>query len=237
LIAQKNIFNSAYTGEKDGDSHQNTPKNASPLKKTDLAVTLIGTVVGPSQSSFAIIEDPKTRKQELFRVDDMIQDQARVIAISRCSIVVLRGGSEEILECPEPETRKTAAAPPVRNLRSLARKESFGVKKVSEDAYMVDEAEVVNAMSNLNQLLTQVRLGPNFTDGKPDGFKLLGMARESIFAKAGLEDGDVIRKVNGLDISSADKAFQAFQELQNEKNFSVEISRGGETKSLSYEIR
>ncbi len=96
-ISQKNIFNSAYTGGTDKASKPQ--KNSSPLKKTNLNVTLIGTVAGGRENSFAIIEDNRSQKQELFQVDDMIQDQAQVMNISRCQVVVLREGEEEVLEC------------------------------------------------------------------------------------------------------------------------------------------
>jgi general secretion pathway protein C len=193
--------------------------------------------VGSAENSFAIIEDHQTRKQELYQVDDMVQDQARVVGISRCKVVVLRSGSEEIIECPEPDA-KTKRRPSTVSYSGSPKKEGeFAIKKMSDSEYVIDEAEVENALGNINQLLTQIRVVPNFKDGQADGFKVFAIKPQSIFAKVGLKNGDIIRKVNDRDITSPDKAFEAFQELRNEKNLTVEISRRGQQQSLSYEIR
>jgi general secretion pathway protein C len=236
-IAKGNVFNSASTGEPESDKPKEVVKSTAPLKKTDLNVELIGTVVGAPENSFAIIEDPQSRKQELYQVDDMIQDQARVVSIARCKVIVLRNGSEEVLECPDPDAKKKRPASPVRYTGAKKKEGEFAVKKVSDSEFVVDETEVENALGNINQLLTQIRVVPNFQDGKPDGFKVFAIKPDSIFAKVGLKNGDVIRKVNDNDISSPEKALQIFQELRNEKNLSIEISRRGQTQNFSYEIR
>lgn len=254
-ILQKNIFNSDYNGGGEGDSRGDTTRNVAALEKADLNVRLIGTVVGSSKDSFAIVEDSQTQKQELFRVDGMIRDQAKVVAISRCAVVVLRDGTEEILECPEEDSKKNNnpssvryAASPAKDESLDAKKsgkpstvreldESFDVEKLSEGEYVMDESDVANALSNVGTLLTQVRVNTNFTDGKVDGFQFLGIMPTSLFAKAGLEDGDVIRRVNDRELSSVQEAFEAFHSLRNEKNLSIEIHRGGEKKSINYQIR
>ena len=236
-ISQKNVFNSAYMGEQEGAQRKRAGDSTAPLKKADLNVELIGTVVGSSENSFAIMEDHQTRKQELYQVDDMVQDQARVVGISRCKVVVLRNGAEEIIECPDLDAKTKKQSSSVRYSESTKKDGEYAIKKVSDSEYVIDEAEVESALGNINRLLTQIRVVPNFKDGQADGFKVFAIKPDSIFAKIGLQNGDVIRKVNEQDISSPDKAFQAFQELRNEKNLSVEISRRGQQKSLSYEIR
>ena len=236
-IAKRNVFNSAYTGETEGERNQKAAKSTEPLKKADLNVELIGTVAGSPQNSFAIIEDNQSRNQELYQVDDMIQGDARVVAISRCKVVVLRGGAEQIIECPEPDEKADKRSAAVRYAGSPAKDDSYNVKQVSDSQYVIAEEEVESALGNINQLLTQIRVVPNFQDGKADGFKVFAIKPDSIFAKVGLKNGDVIRKVNGQDISSPEKAFGLFQELRNEKNLTVEISRRGRTESISYEIR
>jgi len=237
VISARNIFNSEFTGEEvvaPGAVTSNAP-----LKKSDLNVKLIGTVAGGRESSFAVIEDLKTNQQDLFRVDDVIQDVARVLEIGRCRAVVLRDGAREILECPEDEERKAQKTAVSTGPQSgtPAADQGGTVKKVSETEYLIDESEVQNAMENMNDLLTQVRVVPNFQDGKANGFKVFAIKPNSIFSKIGLRNGDVIQKINDRDIASPDRAFQAFQDLRNEKSLSVEIVRRGGPQTLHYEIR
>ena len=238
LISSRDIFNSRHA-QGDGQNAENPLMSTAPLKKTELSVKLIGTVVSAPETSFAVIEDQKAGKQELFRIDDMIQDVARVLQISRCRVVVLREGSQEILECPEDEQRRAPgggaalsqqASPPDGG-------DANTVKKVSETEYLIDESEVHNALENINELITQVRVVPNFQDGKANGFKVFAIKPNSIFSKIGLKNGDVIQKINDREITTPDKAFQAFQDLRSEKSLAVEIVRRGGPQTLNYEIR
>jgi general secretion pathway protein C len=238
VISDRNVFNSDYSGEPAGDGSGNPTDSAGPLKKAELNVLLIGTVVGSPETSFAIIEDQKTKKQELFQLDDIIQDVARVMKISRCKVVVLRDNTEEILECPEEDTGALAKGPRApAAISSPSGDPSDSVKKVSENEFLIDESEVENSLNNINQLMTQIRVVPNFQDGQTNGFKVFAIKPQSIFSKIGLQNGDVIQRINDQEITTPDKAFQAFNVLRNEKSLSVEILRRGSKKSLSYEIR
>jgi general secretion pathway protein C len=239
LITRRNVFNSRYTGESAAGEDGAGQKSSAPLKRAELNAKLIGTVSGSRENSFAIIEDGSTKTQQLYQIDDTLLEQARIIEISRCKVVLLRDGAREVLECPEEgEPDKPKPAPVALGTAPPGSGEpGGGVRKVSESEYLVDEGEVESALSNLNQLLTQIRIVPNFQDGKPDGFKVFAIKPDSIFAKLGLENGDVIQRVNGRDLSTPEKAFQVFQDLRNEKSLSVDVVRKGSPQSLRYQIR
>ena len=238
VISRRNIFNSESVGKGESTTSSPKPKSSEPLKQTELNVRLIGTVVGPPETSFAIIEDKHSRKQELYQIDDMILDQARVLEIARCKVVVLRDNQEEVLICPEEGDKDGGRSAYVASKSAKGVSgDTANVKKISETDYMIDEMEVENALNNINQLMTQIRVVPNFQDGKANGFKVFAIKPKSIFAKIGLKNGDVIQKINDMDITSPDRAFQAFQELKDEKSLSVELLRRGGPISLHYEIR
>ena len=239
-ISQRNVFNSNHKGEIGSDPHQAVAQSTAPLKKSNLNVQLIGTVVGSSGNSFAIVEDRQTREQQLFRVEDTIQEQARVVAISRCTVVVQRDGLEEVLECPKPESGSRAerpAAPPSNaEAPPPPKREPGEVKKISEGDYVIDRSEVQNQLGDYNQIMTQVSIGPNFVDGKPDGLRLFNVKPGSFWDKAGMKTGDVIRRVNDLDLSSVDNAMKAFDEMRKQEEVLMEISRGGTSQSLHWDI-
>ena len=48
----------------------------------------------------------------------------------------------------------------------------------------------------------------------------------SAFDKIGLKSGDVIKSVNGFDISSPDKMLDVFSKLRDAKDVSVDVMRG-----------
>ena len=53
----------------------------------------------------------------------------------------------------------------------------------------------------------------------------------------GLQEGDVLQKVNGLDIYTPQEALQAYQQLQTESTVRLSILRNNSPTTLTYEIR
>jgi general secretion pathway protein C len=111
------------------------------------------------------------------------------------------------------------------------------VRQTSEGSWVVDNREMENIRNNLSSVMTQVRVVPNFSNGQPDGFKIFAIRPGSIFAKIGLQNGDVIKRINGMEIQAPEQAFQAYQMLQNETRITVDLVRRDANKSLTYEIR
>jgi general secretion pathway protein C len=89
----------------------------------------------------------------------------------------------------------------------------------------------------MSQILTQARALPYLENGKTTGFRLSEIVPGSIYEKIGLQNGDVIQKVNSQDVDDPGKFFQLYQGLQNEQNISIDVLRGGQRQTLNYEIR
>jgi len=207
------------------------------LEKTPLRVRLRGTVYRESGNSIAIIEDTKTRKQDLYHVGDFILGEAKLIAISRNKVYLERNGKQEVLEVYEgPEVRegeRTEGTPSQRGPIPTG----AGIKRLSANRYRVPQEDLRNAFENMNHLLTQVRMVPNFNNGEPDGFKLLSVKSGSLIHRSGLRDGDIIKRVNGIEIDSPEKAFEIYDQVKNEPTITVEIERRGGKKTFTYEVR
>ena len=58
-----------------------------------------------------------------------------------------------------------------------------------------------------------------------------------MFERIGLKNGDVVRRVNGVELTDPTKAISLFTELQNEGHIAVDLDRNQQAKSFSYEIR
>ena len=69
------------------------------------------------------------------------------------------------------------------------------------------------------------------------GVKLYGIRRGSLLSRLGLQNGDLLRTINGFDMSSPDKALEAYTKLRTASNLTVAIERRGQSMTLDYEIR
>ena len=96
VIQKRDVFNPAKPPEV-----QNTPE---PAKPTELRLKLWGVVVhhGDAEGSYAVIEDLSNRRQDLYRVNDMVASAATIKRVEWDRVILDRSGSEEILQLEQP---------------------------------------------------------------------------------------------------------------------------------------
>jgi hypothetical protein len=111
-----------------------------------------------------------------------------------------------------------------------------GITKTGANSFEVTQTAVNEALGNLSKLATQARIVPAFEGGQAVGFKLFSIRPGSLYSKIGIQNGDIIQKVNGYEISSPDKALEVYQKLKDGKAFSVDIKRRGKPVTLEYGI-
>lgn len=110
------------------------------------------------------------------------------------------------------------------------------VKPIDENKFAIDQSEVDNALKNLDQLYTDIRAVPNFAGGKVSGMKILSVKAGSIFDKLGLKRGDILERINGVELD-VKQGFQIFSQLKDEKKFTLDLVRQGQNQTLEYEVR
>ncbi len=209
----------------------NAPATA--VSKPPSDFVLLGTIVGEGRRSYAILQQSKTQEQGLYQRGDALSDDARVGAIHRNRVVIHRQDILETLEVsfsPEEGVAVPASIP-------AAPADGEGARSVSKNRYVLDRREVTEATENLPKLLTQARVVPHFKDGNPDGFRIFSIRKDSLYAKIGLQNGDVVHQVNDIQIKDPQNFLQVFEQLKGESNITVDLVRNNKKETLAYEIR
>jgi len=216
------------------------------LPESSLPLSLLGTAVNTQgEKSLAVILNKDTREEQVYAVGDTVTGGAVLSSVARNRVVLLSEGREEILEKTEEETQSARTSPPERSWPERARSSrpssgedaSVTVRKTGEDSYVMDRREVEGVLQDFNKLLTQIRVVPHFTEGNPDGFKIFNIRPGSLFAQLGMVNGDIIKRVNGLEISGPEQALQMFTQLRDESRVTVDLERFRKNLTLQYEIR
>jgi hypothetical protein len=112
-----------------------------------------------------------------------------------------------------------------------------GIRQTGANNYLVDRREVEHSVENLNQLSTQMRAVPFIKDGQTIGFRVFNIRAGSLFEKMGLKNGDVIQKVNGVDLDSPTKALALLEDVQTTEELRVDLLRENSPSTLVYTIR
>jgi len=130
----------------------------------------------------------------------------------------VRDGFENSIEKASP-TRKRKTVSPAK-----ARKRAGRTTKV------LKKEEVIRGTSSIQRLMTQLRIKPHFSSGKPDGFLISHIQKGSLVENAGLQNGDIIKGINDIKIDSPSKLLEAYRDLDDASLIEIEIERGGAEK-------
>lgn len=112
-----------------------------------------------------------------------------------------------------------------------------GIAKVNENEYAIEQKKIQWVQEHLNEVATDARIVPAFKDGKSDGFKLFSIRPGSVYQQIGLQNGDVIQKINGYEMNSPDKALEVYGKLRDARAITVQLERRGSAKTITYQIR
>jgi general secretion pathway protein C len=228
VIQKRNLFR--LTGEPETAS---IPANVEieTLKETDLQLKLWGTVTGNDQIAYAVIEDTKQRMQQLYHVEDGVQN-AIVKEIHREKVVLEVDGNFEVLQMEKIEGRPTGRA----GARQATRRRTQSPGTSEPKKITLKRERIESAINDLGSLMKQVRIRPHYKDGQSDGLTLSGIRSNSIFSEMGFRNGDVITGVDGKNIESVDDALSLYENLQSADRVQVQIRRRGRLQTIDYQV-
>jgi len=219
--------------------------DANQCDKTSLRSKLVGTVVSSERDkSIAVFTDATTSQPVGLYEGDAIEAgkivsiewrEVKIDHLGRCE----RFSLLDDVAAPVATAMSDVPAPPDVGNTGDAPNVALGegVKKVKDDQYEIPRAEIDNVLSNLNAVATQARIVPSFQNGKANGFKLFSIRPNSLYSKIGIQNGDVVQKINGYEINSPDKALEIYSKLKDAQSITVDLIRRGKTQTLNYAIR
>lgn len=230
VIATRDIFNSVKAAMPSGDTTLATTANIANLK-------LLGTATGLEDRAFAIFEDQTTRSQILYREGEAISPGVHLLQVGWDRVTIDREGQRETLILPR-ESSPSAPSPPVTPISTPTSDSKDGVRQVGPDTFHIDRREVDHAVSHLSDLFTQVRAVPYTSQGgTAQGFRLSAIKADSLIERIGLKNGDIVQRVNGVEITDPSTAFTLLQDMQGRSQIRVDVLRNHQPTTLSYEIR
>ena len=209
--------------------------DATPVRSS-LHGLLVGTAIAdPPRWSLCQITNPDLNETQVYAIGEKYQG-ARIYGIEKERVLVDNDGRNEYID-------NSAAAAPNLGVNNMPAPPvpaggggGEGVKQLSDNTYVVAKSEINNALTNLSDLATKARIVPSFKNGVANGFKLFSIVPDSLYSKIGVQNGDVIRKINGYEMNSPDKALEIYQKLRDANRIEIELERRGETVRKSYSI-
>jgi type II secretion system protein C len=221
---------------------------------------LVGTIIGEKSGKYAFIYYSQSNTTFIKRQGEEIEPGAKIVSIKPDRIEIIRGNRKEILFLFEEDQKKfeeekqraqvqqekvdnvgekPSGTPPgqIFEFESGGGPLSSQLRRVGENTFEVKREFIVSNLSDMTQLLISARAIPYIKDGKIQGFRLVNISPSSFYRVIGIQDGDVIKSINKVPVSSPEAILKIFSDIQNETYFEIVLERNGVEKTFKYYVR
>lgn len=223
----RQLLSANLFGQADMAGGQNISPASIPL--TSLNLVLTGVMVG-GKHNFAFISINGSN-ETAFGIGDEILAGATLHAVYPDRAILRRGGALESLELKDIvalAAGSVVTSPQYRNNAPLS-----GIR--GDGTNFTVTRETLTQQMQKPEFLSQALMVPN----AGGGFLVREIQPGSVYEKLGVRTGDVIRSVNGQPINNMEEVMKLYQQLggiNQVGNVSIEVTRGGRTESLQYNI-
>ncbi len=186
----------------------------------DLGLRLVGAIAGGPAISRANIQNVKSKTTGVYRIGDAVAG-ATVAAIQQDAVVLRHEGRQLILrlhtEIPsgEPQSAEPQGEEKAASANKQAKLPPLKADYVSE-------------------VFRKATIEPYVKNGQTEGLRISGLDKIPMAEMLGLRDGDIIRSVNGQQLTSKQKAFQVLMKAKTQSKVDIQLSRNGKSKDLSF---
>ena len=262
-ILRRNIFDSV-SGPQDGERVQPPSDEEiaaaeqvevapvdpnAPPPPCDGAIRLVGAFYSPQrpERSFAAITNV-AGKVLLYRLGMPLEGRTvdaigantvyMLQGVQRCSISMFAPPGGVPLALPVAAVAAVEPAGPSEPSGGIPAADlDAGITKISDTEYRIQRGLVNRILENQADLMRTARVVPHEEGGRVVGVKMYGIRRNSLLGRLGMQNGDVLRTINGFDMTSPDKALEAYARLRESDHLTLSVVRRGQPTNVNFNIQ
>jgi hypothetical protein len=138
---------------------------------------------------------------------------------------------------PPPEPTSAAHSPAVEEaIAAEAPQGPAGPKRPVPEGHLRREDVMEVLSAGVPSLLQKVEVEPSMDrEGRFRGWRVLSI-RDPLLASGDLQQGDVVRRINGQPVENPYQFFDVFQSMAFAPELLLDIDRGSESRALRYPI-
>jgi general secretion pathway protein C len=180
---------------------------------------------------------------QLYRKGSRVQDM-KVVAVLPSS-VHLRSADGRLCalhlfgsEADTPPGAFEAEATAITEPAAISERElDDGIAAAGARKFAIERSLVERVLDQRPEVTRPARAVLHQENGQVLGVKLYGIRRNGLLGKLGLQNGDMLRSINGYDLTSPDSALDAYAKLRNASHLSLALVRRGQPLTVDYVIR
>jgi len=220
IITERNLFLTTLRSAGGNESGEGFADSDQKSMDFDLK----GTVACSSFFGFIIVEERENHKQKLYRLGDKIGSR-KLTKITRNTAILKNEEGEITLKVKESLEGSLLSSLPVAQRSPVSPRVPILAKKNLE-----------GNINNLESIMNQAVVRPFMNRGVREGYIISNIAPNSLYEKAGLQNGDIIIDINKNKMQNTNDLMQLLNSMQPGNRMEFSIKRGGRIETLSYTL-
>lgn len=228
-ILENNLFMGpdANPGPHTGPAAEISPAPAVSAEQ-ELGLRLVGTIAGGPITSRAIIQDAATNSTRSYKIGDVVAS-ATVESIRSDAVVLRHKGRKKVLN------RQAATIATQSGNSKVNRAQDAG--ETRHNPSREGTARPPSAkLGYVEDIFRKATVEPHVENGQTQGLKITGLENTPLAGMFGLRNGDVVRTVNGQNLTSKQKAFQVLQKARTQPQIRIQLLRKDQVKKLAFDL-
>lgn len=195
---------------------------------------LIGAIVSP-RGGVALVKNRDTSEVKAFKTGEDVFKIGTLLTVDRQRMIIIENDGQMTTVSNKlggVSGRGSSRAKSSPDSHVETGFERIGTKIAVEARYrdkLISE--------ELPSILMQASSEPVVVNGEITGFRIFQFDQNSIFHKLGLQDGDVVKEINGIPLNNVARTIQFLNGLREENNVKVDIMRHGSPVTLELSVR
>lgn len=211
----------------------------------DLGVSIMGAIVQKAtENNVALIKEIQSGTVKAVKAGHIIYDRYKVVEIHAKYMILITKDARRYLvyqdkfasEFAKGSKTPSDSAPsrPAMVMGESYREEGF--ERVKGNVTMSASYRDKLVKQDLAKVLMQATAEPYMENGQIAGFKFSQIDSDSIYAKGGLMDDDIVTSVNGTRLNSVAGAIGLLKSVKEADAVEVEVLRGGTPVKININV-
>jgi type II secretion system protein C len=213
------------------------------LPSEEAGFAIMGTIVSQDPAKSVVLIKHKSGKVNAYKLESLI-DAWRLISIDK-KYVVVTDGKERLQVWQD----KFASEGKNQQYTHVPGTPAPKGGKFKEDGFERNDpgsGDISVKMTgnyrdklikqDLQKILMQATALPHYQDGAIVGFSLTQIDQDSVFAKGGFQDSDIISSVNNIPLNSIPGAIKLLNSLREAPSIEIEVMRDGVKRNIQLKV-
>jgi type II secretory pathway component PulC len=196
---------------------------------------LVGAIVS-ARGGVALVKNRETNEVKAFKTGEDVFKIGTLLSVDRQQMILVENDGHMTMISNKLGGMTGRSAPKVL-VSTVDKHIEEGFQRIGTKIEVDGRYRDRLIREELPNILMQASSEPVVINGEITGFRIFQFDQNSIFHKLGLQDGDVVREINGIPLNNVARTIQFLNGLREENQVQVNVLRNGSPVALELNVR